>query len=282
MGEGRDEGNGHGESPFNDYGRRFAVSVRGLSLAFFRSSTRAIPEIEDIPRHIAIIMDGNGRWAKKRLMPRVAGHKRGLETVRSTVKSCVELGVEHLTLFAFSSENWRRPAEEVSFLMQLFLLALQQEVAKLHNNNIRLKVIGERSRFDPKLVELIGEAERLTADNTALTLTVAANYGGRWDVMQAVRGMLAANPAAAQGFSEEELAPHFSMPYAPEPDLFIRTGGEKRISNFLLWQLAYTELYFTDTLWPDFNAVALKKAIHSYQQRERRFGRTSEQLQNNA
>jgi undecaprenyl diphosphate synthase len=251
-------------------------------LAFFRSSTRAIPEIEDIPRHIAIIMDGNGRWAKKRLLPRVAGHKRGLETVRSTVKSCVDLGVEHLTLFAFSSENWRRPAEEVSFLMQLFLLALQQEVSKLHNNNIRLRVIGERSRFDPKLVELIGEAERLTADNTAMTLTIAANYGGRWDIMQAMRGMINANPALAQGFSEEDLAPHFSMHYAPEPDLFIRTGGEKRISNFLLWQLAYTELYFTDTLWPDFNAAALKKAIHSYQQRERRFGRTSEQLQSNA
>jgi len=252
-------------------------------LAFFRSSTNAIPEIEDIPRHIAIIMDGNGRWAKKRLLPRVAGHKRGLETVRSTVKSCVELGVEHLTLFAFSSENWRRPAEEVTFLMQLFLLALEQEVVKLHKNNIRLKVIGDRSRFDPKLVGMIVEAERLTADNTALTLTVAANYGGRWDIMQAMRGMLAAHPALAQGFSEEDLAPHFSMPYAPEPDLFIRTGGEKRISNFLLWQLAYTELYFTDTLWPDFNATALKKAIHSYQQRERRFGRTSEQLlQNNA
>jgi len=248
-------------------------------LAFFRSSTHAIPKIEDIPRHVAIIMDGNGRWAKKRLLPRVAGHKRGLETVRSTVKSCVELGVEHLTLFAFSSENWRRPADEVSFLMQLFLLALQQEVAKLHNNNIRLKIIGDRSRFDPKLIELIAEAERLTADNTALTLTVAANYGGRWDIMQAVRDMLAADPALAQGFTEAQLTPYFSMHYAPEPDLFIRTGGEKRISNFLLWQLAYTELYFTDTLWPDFNAAALKKAIHSYQQRERRFGRTSEQLQ---
>jgi undecaprenyl diphosphate synthase len=251
-------------------------------VALFQSSTRAIPEVEEIPRHIAIIMDGNGRWAKKRFMPRVAGHKRGLETVRSTVKSCVDLGVEYLTLFAFSSENWRRPAEEVSFLMQLFLRALEQEVAKLHKNNIRLQVIGDRSRFDTKLIDLIGEAERQTADNTALTLTIAANYGGRWDIMQALRRMLETAPELAQNFTEEDLASHLSMPYAPEPDLFIRTGGEKRISNFLLWQLAYAELYFTDTLWPDFNAAALKRAIQSYQQRERRFGRTSEQLQKNA
>lgn len=236
--------------------------------------------MEEIPRHIAIIMDGNGRWAKKRLMPRVAGHKRGLETVRSTVKACVDMGVEYLTLFAFSSENWRRPADEVSFLMNLFLLALEQEVSKLHKNNIRLRVIGDRSRFDAKLVALIGEAERLTADNTALTLTIAANYGGRWDVMQAVNSLVAAKPES--DFSEEDLAAHLSMAYAPEPDLFIRTGGEKRISNFLLWQLAYTELHFADTLWPDFNTAALKKAIHSYQQRERRFGRTSEQLVDNA
>lgn len=236
--------------------------------------------MEEIPRHIAIIMDGNGRWAKKRLLPRVAGHKRGLETVRSTVKACVDLGVEHLTLFAFSSENWRRPADEVSFLMNLFLLALEQEVSKLHKNNIRLRVIGDRARFDQKLIDLIGEAERLTAGNTALTLTVAANYGGRWDMLQAVRAMHAAKPGG--DFNEDDLAEHLSMAYAPEPDLFIRTGGEKRISNFLLWQLAYTELHFTDTLWPDFNPAALKKAIQSYQQRERRFGRTSEQLVNNA
>ncbi len=251
-------------------------------MALFRSSTRAIPEVEEIPRHIAIIMDGNGRWAKKRFLPRVAGHQRGLETVRSTVKSCVDLGVEYLTLFAFSSENWRRPAEEVSFLMQLFLRALEQEVAKLHKNNIRLQIIGDRTRFDTKLVDMIAEAESLTADNSALTLTVAANYGGRWDIMQAMRRMLETAPELAQTFSEEDLASHLSMPYAPEPDLFIRTGGEKRISNFLLWQLAYAELYFTDTLWPDFNNAALKRAIQSYQQRERRFGRTSEQLQQNA
>lgn len=249
-------------------------------MALFQSSTRAIPDVADIPQHVAIIMDGNGRWAKKRLMPRVAGHKRGLETVRSTVKACVDMGVKYLTLFAFSSENWRRPADEVSFLMSLFLLALEQEVSKLHKNNICLKVIGDRTRFDPKLVELIGEAERLTADNSALTLTIAANYGGRWDMMQAVNSLVAAKPGTA--YSEDDLAAYLSMAYAPEPDLFIRTGGEKRISNFLLWQLAYTELHFTDTLWPDFNTVALKKAIQSYQQRERRFGRTSEQLVNNA
>ncbi len=251
-------------------------------MALFQSSTRAIPEVEEIPRHIAIIMDGNGRWAKKRFLPRVAGHQRGLETVRSTVKSCVDLGVEHLTLFAFSSENWRRPADEVSFLMQLFLRALEQEVAKLHKNNIRLRIIGDRARFDAKLIDLIGEAEQQTSANTALTLTIAANYGGRWDIMQAFRRMLESAPELAHTFGEDDLAAHLSMPDTPEPDLFIRTGGEKRISNFLLWQLAYTELYFTDTLWPDFNAAALKRAIQSYQQRERRFGRTSEQLRNNA
>jgi undecaprenyl diphosphate synthase len=251
-------------------------------VALFSSSTRNIPETGDVPRHIAIIMDGNGRWAKKRLLPRVAGHKRGVEIVRSAVKTCTELGVEYLTLFAFSSENWRRPAEEVSFLMQLFVLALEQEVIKLHKNNIRLKVIGDRSRFDAKLIQLIEQAETLTAGNTGLTLTIAANYGGRWDLLQATHRMLADHPELAQTFSDADLEPYLSTSYAPEPDLFIRTGGEQRISNFLLWQLAYTELYFTDTLWPDFNTAALKRAIHSFQQRERRFGRTSEQLKKNA
>jgi undecaprenyl diphosphate synthase len=248
----------------------------------FVSSTRALPERREIPRHIAIIMDGNGRWAKKRLLPRVAGHRRGVERVRNIVKACAELGVEYLTLFAFSSENWRRPAEEVSFLMQLFLMALEREVANLHENNIRLKVIGDRSAFEPRLIKLIGEGEQLTQRNTGLTLTVAANYGGRWDIMQAVREMLRSDPGLAQSFTEAHLEPYLATHYAPEPDLFIRTGGEQRISNFLLWQLAYTELYFTETLWPDFNVAALKRAIHSYQQRERRFGRTSEQLLGNA
>ena len=243
------------------------------------SSTREIPETGMTPRHIAIIMDGNGRWAKNRFLPRVAGHKRGVETVRAVIKACVDRGVDYLTLFAFSSENWRRPAEEVSFLMQLFIAALEQEVAKLHQNGVRLKVIGDLSKFEPKIIELIRNGELLTAANTRLTLTIAANYGGRWDVMQATHKMLAQHPELASSFEEQDLAPHFAMHYAPEPDLFIRTGGEQRISNFLLWQLAYTELYFTDTLWPDFDARALDLAIQSYQQRERRFGRTSEQLQ---
>lgn len=251
-------------------------------MALFTSSTRSIPETGEVPQHIAIIMDGNGRWAKKRFMPRIAGHKRGVEIVRTTVKACSELGVEYLTLFAFSSENWRRPAEEVSFLMQLFMLALEQEVVKLHNNNIRLKVIGDRSRFEGKLVEMIAHAESLTQNNTGLTLTIAANYGGRWDLVQATHRMLEDHPGRAQTFREEDLEPYLSTRDAPEPDLFIRTGGEQRISNFMLWQLAYAELYFTDTLWPDFNTMALKRAIKSFQQRERRFGRTSEQLKKNA
>ncbi len=245
----------------------------------YSSSTQVIPEVGAVPRHVAIIMDGNGRWAGKRMLPRVAGHKRGVEAVREVIKGCAEEGIEFVTLFAFSSENWRRPADEVSFLMQLFMHALEQEVAKLHQNNIRFKVIGDPSRFEPRLIELIREGERLTAANTRCTLTIAANYGGRWDIANAVRKMLVEHPDYAGGFELDALAPYLAMAYAPEPDLFIRTGGEHRISNFLLWQLAYTELYFTDLLWPDFNREALSAAIRSYQQRERRFGRTSEQLQ---
>lgn len=248
----------------------------------FHSSTRTIPDIPNIPRHIAIIMDGNGRWAKQRFLPRVAGHQRGVESVREVVKACREMGVEYLTLFAFSSENWRRPADEVSFLMQLFLKMLEREVVKLHDNNIRLRIIGDRSRFDDKLNTCIADAEKLTADNDKLALTIAANYGGRWDIMQAVQAMLRAHPQQVENLSEAELEPYLSMHYAPEPDLFIRTGGEQRISNFLLWQLAYTELYFTDTLWPAFDADTLRAAIDSYRARERRFGRTSEQLQKGA
>ena len=244
----------------------------------FPNSTRVIPPTGKIPRHIAIIMDGNGRWAKQRYLLRVAGHKRGVEAVREVIKCCAERGVEFLTLFAFSSENWRRPQEEISMLIQLFILALEQEVAKLHENNICFKVVGDLGRFEPRLIKLIREAETLTAQNNLLTLTVAANYGGRWDIMQAVKRMLAVHPELAEGFNEDQLAPYLAMHYAPEPDLFIRTGGEQRISNFLLWQMAYTEMYFTDTLWPDFNTAALNLAIQSYQQRERRFGRTSEQI----
>ena len=242
------------------------------------SSTLAIPDAPRIPRHIAVIMDGNGRWAKQRYLPRVAGHRRGVKSVRGIVRACAERGVEFLTLFAFSSENWRRPAEEVSFLMELFVVALEQEVGKLHENGVRFKVIGDLGRFEPKLVRLVREAEALTAANRRLTLTIAANYGGRWDVLQAANRMLREHPRLAAGFTERDLAPYLALSYAPEPDLFIRTGGEQRVSNFVLWQLAYTELYFTDTLWPDFDAAALDRAIISYQQRERRFGRTSEQL----
>jgi undecaprenyl diphosphate synthase len=247
-------------------------------VGFFSSATQSIPDVSEIPQHIAVIMDGNGRWARKRFLPRIAGHKRGVETVRDLVKYCVSLKVSYLTLFAFSSENWRRPSEEVSFLMGLFMDALKREVSKLHQNNIKLVLIGDRSRFDTALIAQIEESVQLTANNTGLTLTIAANYGGRWDMLNAMNQMQLASPHLAGNFEEAHLTPYLSMNYAPEPDLFIRTGGEKRISNFLLWQLAYTELYFTDTLWPDFNEEAFNLAIASYQKRERRFGRTSEQL----
>ncbi len=243
----------------------------------YSSSTTAVPEAARVPRHIAIIMDGNGRWAARRFLPRVAGHVKGADTVSNIVEACLGRGVEYLTLFAFSSENWRRPEEEVSLLMRLFVTMLEREVVKMHANNIRLKVVGDLSRFSDKLREVIANAERKTAGNTRLTLTICANYGGRWDIMQAVNKMVAAHPGASD-FSEENLAPHLAMAYAPEPDLFVRTGGEERVSNFLLWQLAYTELYFTDTFWPDFGDAALDAAIASYQQRERRFGRTGAQL----
>jgi undecaprenyl diphosphate synthase len=201
-----------------------------------------------------------------------------VETVREMVKACRQLGVEYLTLFAFSSENWRRPADEVTFLMQLFLKMLEREVGNLHKNNVRLKIIGDLSRFDEQLKNYIVDAEQLTANNDGLTLTIAANYGGRWDIMHAAQALWKAYPERTATFAEEDLEPYLSMHYAPEPDLFIRTGGEQRVSNFLLWQLAYTELYFTDTLWPAFDREALEAAIQSYQNRERRFGRTSEQL----
>ena len=222
-------------------------------------------------------MDGNGRWATKRFLPRVAGHAKGVDAVRSIVEACAARGVEFLTLFAFSSENWRRPADEVSVLMRLFMTVLEREVGKMAANGIRLKIVGDMSRFDPKLQEMAQRAEAQTADNSRLTLTVCANYGGRWDVMQAVSRMVKDHPGT-HDFSEDQLGPYLAMAYAPEPDLFIRTGGEQRISNFLLWQLAYSELYFTDTFWPDFDAKALDLAIASYQQRERRFGRTSAQV----
>jgi undecaprenyl diphosphate synthase len=242
------------------------------------SSTAQIPQAGEVPRHVAIIMDGNGRWAQRRRLPRIAGHRRGAEAVRATVRACAERGIAYLTLFAFSSENWRRPAEEVALLMKLFKTALQNEVDKLHANGVRVKVVGDTSRFDPKLRKLIERAEELTAANHALTLTIAANYGGRWDILQGMNRLIRENASPGE-INENLLAPYLAMSYAPEPDLFIRTGGEQRISNFLLWQLAYTELYFTESLWPDFDAAALDQAIASYRSRERRFGRTSEQLE---
>jgi undecaprenyl diphosphate synthase len=199
-----------------------------------------------------------------------------VESVRATVRACAERGIGFLTLFAFSSENWRRPAEEVALLMQLFQIALTSEVEKLHRNDVRLKVVGDTLRFDAGIRRAIEQGERLTAGNKGLTLTIAANYGGRWDLLQAINKAV---QEKKELFEEKDLTPHLAMSYAPEPDLFIRTGGEQRISNFLLWQLAYSELYFTETLWPAFDAAALDEAIASYRRRERRFGRTSDQVQ---
>ncbi|MDD2815833.1 MAG: isoprenyl transferase [Thiotrichaceae bacterium] len=235
-----------------------------------------------LPRHVAVIMDGNGRWAKKRLMPRFAGHVVGVETVRQIVKQCAELKIEVLTLFAFSSENWRRPPTEVTALMQLFSTALQREVNKLDKNKVRLRIIGDRSAFSEELQQLILKAEAQTANNTGLTLVIAANYGGHWDIVQAAK-QLARQVAAGQLNPEEvdeaKLAQYLSLPELPEPDLFIRTGGEQRISNFLLWQLAYTEFYFTDILWPDFGREAFASALESFSKRQRRFGRTGDQVE---
>ena len=247
-------------------------------MGIFSSSTREIPPAPEVPGHIAVIMDGNGRWAKKRFLPRVAGHVKGVELVRELVRACLERGVGYLTLFAFSSENWRRPLEEVSLLMQLFVKALEQEVERLQRHGVRLRVIGDLSRFEPRLQTLIRQAEEATATNTALHLTIAANYGGRWDILQAANRLAVAEPEKIGQWTEADLEPYLSMAFAPEPDLYIRTGGEMRVSNFLLWQMAYTEFYFTPTLWPEFDRVEFDRAIASYQQRERRFGHTSEQL----
>lgn len=235
-----------------------------------------------LPQHIAVIMDGNGRWAKQRGLPRIAGHRKGVEMVRELVSACAERGIAYLTLFAFSSENWRRPELEVRLLMELFGAALEGEVAKLHENQIRFRVIGDIQRFGTRLVRKIREGEALTANNDRLTLTIAANYGGRWDIAQACAA-LARRAAAGEidpaAITQDDLEPHLTMAGTPEPDLFIRTGGEQRISNFLLWQLAYTELYFTGTLWPDFNRTEFEAALTSYASRQRRFGRTGEQVE---
>jgi len=234
-----------------------------------------------LPRHIAIIMDGNGRWARQRMLPRTLGHQEGVKAVRKTVDFCARQAIDTLTLFAFSSENWRRPAEEVSTLMSLFLSTLQRETDKLRDNNIRLRFIGDRSAFDVKLQQKITEAEQQTAQNTGLRLVIAANYGGRWDITQATRQLVAAvqrGELRAEAIDEPMLSHSLATADLPEPDLFIRTGGEMRISNFLLWQLAYTELYFTPILWPDFDEAELQRALHDFAQRQRRFGLTSDQI----
>ncbi|HLS21951.1 MAG TPA: polyprenyl diphosphate synthase [Paenalcaligenes sp.] len=245
------------------------------------STTQTIPTTGHVPRHLAIIMDGNGRWATQRYLPRTAGHVRGVQTVRRILQACGKAGVQYLTLFAFSSENWRRPQDEVTLLMRLFMQTLEKEVDKLCKQGVRLRIIGDITAFEPALQKLIKEAEAKTAHNDALHLTVAANYGGRWDILQAMRALVAEQGEHLQDpglISEEQLSPYLSMSFAPEPDLFIRTGGEQRISNFLIWQLAYTELYFTNTFWPDFNAEHLAQAFEWYRGRERRFGRTSAQM----
>jgi undecaprenyl diphosphate synthase len=245
------------------------------------SSTKTVPSTSATPEHVAIIMDGNGRWASQRFLPRTAGHAKGVQSVRRAVETCGNAGVRYLTLFAFSSENWRRPADEVTLLMRLFVQALEREVSRLQEQGVRLRVVGDLSAFEPKLQELITQAQDSTARNDALHLTIAANYGGRWDILQATRRMLAAHPELAanpEKLDEQLLSNYLSMAWAPEPDLFIRTGGEQRISNFLIWQLAYTELFFTDCYWPDFGEQELRQAFEWYSTRERRFGRTSAQV----
>lgn len=234
-----------------------------------------------VPRHIAIIMDGNNRWAKQRGLPSTAGHKAGLESVRSVMKACAETGVEALTLFAFSSENWRRPASEVSALMSLFLTALRHEVKKIHKNNFRLKVIGNRSRFSEKIQQGIKEAEQLTANNKGCTVVIAADYGGQWDIAQAAQAMAAdvcAGKMELGEINEQNLQSRICLSDLPMPDLCIRTGGERRISNFLLWQMAYSELYFTDQYWPDFGRDEFFAAITDFQRRDRRFGCSSNNI----
>ena len=239
------------------------------------------PRDESLPRHVAIVMDGNGRWAGRRRLPRFAGHRAGVEAVKGIVQACGEKGIEVLTLFAFSSENWQRPEEEVERLMRLFMTALKQQVRKLHEHNIRLEVIGERRTFNDMLRERIAQAEELTRANTGLRLVIAANYGGRWDVARACREI--AVRVRDGGLDPESITPELvdgflSLSELPAPDLLIRTGGEKRISNFLIWHLAYTELYFTDTFWPDFDPGTFDEALGVYARRQRRFGRTSEQV----
>ena len=235
-----------------------------------------------MPQHIAIIMDGNGRWANRRQLPRIAGHRAGVENVKVIVERCAELGIKVLTLFAFSSENWRRPPSEVSLLLELFSVALEQEVERLNNDGVCLQVIGDRAGFPQKLQRKIDRAEKLTEANEVLTLVIAANYGGRWDVTQATRRVaeeVSAGNLAPTEITEDTISKYLCVTDLPAPDLFIRSGGEQRISNYLLWQLAYTELYFTECLWPEFDAAELDHALQSYALRQRRFGMTGDQIE---
>lgn len=243
--------------------------------------TSESPSRTDVPGHVAIIMDGNGRWARARMLPRPMGHQAGVQSTRRVVEHCVRSGVEVLTLFAFSSENWRRPASEVSSLMDLFFRSLRREAGRLASNGIRMQFIGDRGGFSSRLRTEIAAAEETTATGDRMLLNIAANYGGRWDIVQAVRRLVSeAGPGGMvpDEIDEGALSSRLSTSGIVEPDLFIRTGGEHRISNFLLWQLAYTELYFTDTLWPDFDEAALAEAFSDYAGRQRRFGKTGEQV----
>jgi undecaprenyl diphosphate synthase len=236
------------------------------------------------PKHIAVVMDGNGRWAKKRLLPRAAGHKAGVNATRLLVENCAMQGVDVLTIFAFSSENWNRPATEVKSLMSLFIATITSEVEKLHKKNVRVNFIGDRYRFSENLQSSIEASEKLTGANTGLVLNIAANYGGRWDVVTACKKLAEkceSGEFPIEDITEDTLSKEMCLAGLPEPDLFIRTGGESRISNFLIWQLAYTELYFTDVLWPDFDKQSLNDALAWYQTRQRRFGKTSDQIANN-
>ncbi|QGZ32023.1 polyprenyl diphosphate synthase [Stutzerimonas stutzeri] len=236
----------------------------------------------NVPRHVAVIMDGNNRWAKRRLLPGVAGHKAGVDAVRAVIEVCAEAGVEVLTLFAFSSENWQRPAEEVGALMELFLTALRREARKLNENGISLRIIGDRSRFHPELQTAMLEAEEMTSGPGRFVLQVAANYGGQWDILQAAQRM--AREAQEGRLDPDEVTPAVFQSFLatgdmPLPDLCIRTGGERRISNFLLWQLAYSELYFSDLFWPDFKHDAMRAALADFAKRQRRFGKTGDQVE---
>ncbi|MBK1852424.1 MULTISPECIES: polyprenyl diphosphate synthase [unclassified Marinobacter] len=233
------------------------------------------------PRHVAIIMDGNNRWAKERRLKGVAGHKAGVDAVKAVVETCAREGIEVLTLFAFSSENWRRPKDEVSALMKLFLFALEREVRKLHRNDIRLRIIGDRSAFNATLQEHMAKAEALTQHNTRMTLVIAANYGGHWDITQATRQvaeMVKSGEVAPSDITDDLIQQHLSIGDLPMPDLMIRTAGEQRISNFMLWHLAYTELYFSPVFWPEFKEDEMRKALQAYAGRQRRFGQTDDQI----